>query len=317
MAQLDTVKTQKTAGYVDRGFNHAKKRMMLEEEEKEIARLEAQQRGETYEEGSEESDSEAPKATQVQETSGSKQEEADTEAEAQEDDSNLNPEEKSFKKRYGDLRRHMQLKEKEWQDRLEALEGRAKTQNIIPPKSDEDIEKWAKKYPDVAGIVETIAAKKAQELFKTAESRLAEFDKVQYEATRTKAENQIRDTHPDFDKLRASDEFHEWADAQPKWVQDALYENADDPASVVRVIDLYKVDKGLNPAARKQSAKDAASVVTRKSAKASIDPDDTSSYLKESQVARMSAEEFEKHSDDINQAIRSGKFIYDISGRAR
>lgn len=302
MAQLDTIKTQKTAGYVDRGFNHAKKRMMLEEEEKEIARLEALQRGEEEEE-----EEEVPVQT-LQEKPP---------VEDQEDDSSLDPEERSFKKRYGDLRRHMQLKEKEWQERLEAFEGRAKNPSIVPPKSDEDIEKWAKKYPDVAGIVETIAAKKAKELFKNAESRFAELDKVQYEATRTKAENQIREAHPDFDKLRASDEFHDWADAQPKWVQDALYENADDPASVVRVIDLYKVDKGLNPAARKQTAKDAASVVTRKSAKASIDPDDTSSYLKESQVAKMSADEFEKRSDDINQAIRSGKFIYDISGRAR
>ena len=317
MAQLDTVKTPKTAGYIDRGYNYAKKKMLLEQEEKEIARLEAQQRGETLEEETEESDSEGAEATQVQETSRAQQEEADSEAETQEDDSSLDPEEKSFKKRYGDLRRHMQQKEKEWQDRLEALEGRAKTQNIIPPKSDEDIEKWAKKYPDVAGIVETIAAKKAQELFKTAESRLAEFDKVQYEATRTRAENQIRDSHPDFDKLRASDEFHDWADAQPKWVQDALYENADDPASVVRVIDLYKVDKGLNPAAKKQTAKDAASVVSRKTSKANIDPDDSSNYIKESQVAKMSADEFEKRSDEINQAIRSGKFVYDISGRAR
>ena len=41
-----------------------------------------------------------------------------------------------------------------------------------------------------------------------------------------------------------SDTFHDWAEEQPKWVQDALYENADDPASVVRVIDLYKSDKG-------------------------------------------------------------------------
>jgi hypothetical protein len=315
MAQLDTVKTPKTSGYIDRGYNYAKKKMLLEQEEKEIARLEAQQRGETLEE--EESDSEGAEATQVQETSRAQQEKADSQAEAQEDDSSLDPEEKSFKKRYGDLRRHMQQKEKEWQDRLEVLEGRAKTQNIIPPKSDEDIEKWAKKYPDVAGIVEKIAAKKAQELFKTAESRLAEFDKVQYEATRTRAENQIRDSHPDFDKLRASDEFHDWADAQPKWVQDALYENADDPASVVRVIDLYKVDKGLSPAAKKQGARDAASVVNRKTSKANIDPDDSSNYIKESQVAKMSADEFEKRSDEINQAIRSGKFVYDISGRAR
>ena len=317
MAQLDTVKTQKTAGYVDRGYNYAKKQKLLEEEAKEIARLEAQQRGETLEEETEESDSEVTQATKVQEESRAKQEEVDTETEAQEDDSNLSPEERSFKKRYGDLRRHMQQKEKEWQERFEALENRTKAQNIVPPKSDEDIEKWAKKYPDVAGIVETIAAKKAQELFKRAESRLAEFDKVQYEAVRTKAENQIRNAHPDFDKLRDSDDFHDWADAQPKWVQDALYENADDPASVVRVIDLYKVDKGLNPAAKKQTAKDAASVVNRKTTKTSIDPDDSSNYIKESQVAKMSAEEFEKRSDEINQAIRSGKFVYDISGRAR
>lgn len=315
MPELDTVKTQKTAGYVDRGYNYAKKRKALEDEEREIARLEAQQRGETLEE--EESDSEGAEATQVQKASRAQQEEADTEAEAQEDDSNLSPEERSFKKRYGDLRRHMQQKEKEWQERFEALENQAKGQKITPPKSDEDIEKWARKYPDVAGIVETIAAKKAQELFKSAESRFAELDKIQYEATRTKAENQIRNAHPDFDKLRDSDAFHDWADEQPKWVQDALYENADDPASVIRVIDLYKVDKGLSPAAKKQGAKDAASVVNRKTSKANIDPDDSSNYIKESQVAKMSAEEFEKRSDEINQAIRSGKFIYDISGRAR
>ena len=315
MPQLENVQSQKTAGYVDRGYNYAKKRKALEDEEKEIARLQAQQRGETLEE--EEPDSKAVKAASVQEAGRAKQEEADSETEAQEDDSDLSPEERSFKKRYGDLRRHMQQKEKEWQERLEALEGQAKNRKIVPPKSDEDIEKWARKYPDVAGIVETIAAKKAQELFKSAESRFAELDKIQYEATRTKAENQIRDAHPDFDKLRDSDAFHDWADAQPKWVQDALYENADDPASVIRVIDLYKVDKGLSPAAKKQGARDAASVVNRKTSKANIDPDDSSNYIKESQVAKMSADEFEKRSDEINQAIRSGKFIYDISGRAR
>ena len=317
MPQLDTVKTPRTAGYVDRGYNYAKKQKALAQEEKEIARLEALQRGEELNEEGEESDSEELETTQVQEAGRAEQEEADTQTEAQEDDSNLTAEERSFKKRYGDLRRHMQQKEKEWQERLEALENQAKNRNIVPPKSDEDIQKWAKKYPDVASIVETIAAKKAQELFKNAESRLAEFDKIQNETFRAKAENEIREAHADFDTLRASDDFHNWAEDQPKWVQDALYENADDPASVIRVIDLYKVDKGLNPAARKRTAKEAASVVNRKTSKASIDPDDSSNYIKESQVAKMSADEFEKRSDEINQAIRSGKFVYDISGRAR
>ena len=36
-------------------------------------------------------------------------------------------------------------------------------QEIKLPKSDEDIEAWAKRYPDVAAIVETIAIKKAKE----------------------------------------------------------------------------------------------------------------------------------------------------------
>jgi hypothetical protein len=66
-----------------------------------------------------------------------------------------------------------------------------------------------------------------------------------------KAENVIRKSHPDFDELRDSDEFHNWAEEQPKWVRDALYENMDDPASVIRVIDLYKVDNGYDTSAKK------------------------------------------------------------------
>ena len=38
---------------------------------------------------------------------------------------------------------------------------------LVPPKSDEDITKWANEYPDVAGIVETIAEKKAKELLQS------------------------------------------------------------------------------------------------------------------------------------------------------
>jgi len=39
--------------------------------------------------------------------------------------------------------------------------------------------------------------------------------------------------------------------------------------------------------------------------------------LRESQVQKMSPQEYEKRSDEIMEAIRSGKFIYDMSGSAR
>ena len=202
MPELTQVESPKTAGFVDRGYNYELKRKRIQDEEKEIAKLEAEARGETVEE---KSDGEGLEATEVQATGDTQQEEANIEVEAQEDDSDLSPEEKSFKKRYGDLRRHMQQKEKEWEDKFSTFEDRMRKEAIVPPKSDEDIENWAKEYPDVAGIVETIAAKKAQEMFKKAEDRLSQLDEIQYEAERKTAESKIRESHPDFDKLRESD----------------------------------------------------------------------------------------------------------------
>ena len=314
MANMTTMESPKSAGFVQRGSNYSRKQKRLEQEEAEIARLEAEARGEEVTES--ESGGESTEDTSVQASDDTQQEETQEASETQEDDSNLSAEEKSFKKRYGDLRRHMQEKEKEFNDKLEALSGKAKRASIVPPKSDEDIEAWAKEYPDVAGIVETIAAKKAKELFSKAESRLTELDDAHNEALRIKAENQIRKTHDDFDELRSSDNFHDWADEQPKWVKDALYENMDDPASVIRVIDLYKVDNGMTPAAKRQSKKAAASTVT-KGTRTSIDAKGLQGQIKESDVAKMSTKEFEDRQDEITEAMRKGKFVYDMSGGAR
>jgi len=296
MPELAEVETPKTAGFVDRGYNHEKRKLRMEEEAKEIAELEAQQRGE----------SEEPE--EAEETT--KEAEADTEAKEE----TLSAEEKSFKKRYGDLRRHMQQKEKEWDEKFESLQS--SKASVIPPKSDEDIEAWATKYPDVAGIVETIATKKAQEMFSKADTRLKELDEAHSEANRVKSENKIRESHSDFDKLREADEFHDWADEQPKWVKDALYENADDPDSVVRVIDLYKIDKGLTIKDKKANKKAAALPVTRRS-KTQVDVADANEMIRESDVAKMSDKEFEERADEINKAMRNGKFVYDVSGNAR
>ena len=153
-------------------------------------------------------------------------------------------------------------------------------------------------------------------MFERANTRIKELDEAQSEANRVKAENEIRKTHSDFDELRDSDGFHDWADAQPKWVRDALYENSDDPASVVRVIDLYKVDKGLTAKDKKAKTKEAAKTVTKRS-KTEVDVADANDMIRESDVAKMSDKEFEERSDDINTAMRTGKFIYDVSGSAR
>jgi hypothetical protein len=185
------------------------------------------------------------------------------------------------------------------------------------PKSDEDIEAWAKDYPDVAKIVETIAMKKAMEQSKALEERVKQIDEMQHNAVKDKAEAQLLSLHPDFTDIRESDDFHEWAEEQPKWVQDALYENDNDARSAARAIDLYKADRGINKGTKTKSDKTAAKAVNTQSTRTNIDAEGSSNKIRESAVQKMSAKEYEKKSESIMEAIRSGNFIYDVSGNAR
>jgi len=229
-------------------------------------------------------------------------------------------EEKTFKKRYSDLRRHQQKQAEEFKAELAAMKSqleKATKKEMKLPKSDEDIEQWAADYPDVAAIVETIAMKKAAEQSTALEERMKAIDEMQTSATKEKAEAALMQMHPDFDEIRDSDEFHNWAEEQPKWVQDALYDNDNDARSAARAIDLYKADMGIAEAKKSKSGKDAAKSVTAKNTRNKPQEDESSTYLRESQVEKMSAHEYEKHADEIMEAIRSGKFIYDLSGSAR
>ena len=230
-----------------------------------------------------------------------------------------NAEEKTFKKRYSDLRRHQQKQVEEFKTELAELKRQlsdATKKEMRLPKSDEDIEEWAKEYPDVAAIVETIAMKKASEQSSALEERIKAIDEMQLSATKEKAEAELMRLHPDFDDIRDSDEFHEWADSQPKWVQDALYENDNDARSAARAIDLYKADMGIGKK-KPKSDKEAAKSVSTKNSRSKQQENEEASYIKESDVQRMSAQEYESRSDEIMEAIRSGKFVYDMSGSAR
>jgi len=283
------VETPKKVAFANRKYSNEDKRKLEEEELKKLMDEQS---------NSAEEKEEVQKEEQVPETA----------------------EERSFKKRYGDLRRHTQEKERSYEDRIKKLEeqlNESAAQGIKLPTSDEDLDKWAAEYPDVAAIVETIAIKKAREQSKELEDRVKAIDEMRYEATREKAEAELMRIHPDFGEIRDSDDFHEWAEEQPKWVQDALYENTEDARSASRAIDLYKSDRGIAKAAKKTNDKDAAKSVGTKSTRTRPETDETSNYLKESQVNKMSSQEYEKYADDIMESIRTGKFIYDISGNAR
>ena len=286
--------TPKKTAFMDKRSTHAD-RIKKDEEQLELLKKQAQGEAET-------------------------EEPVPAEEKAEDKEKPKNAEEKTFKKRYGDLRRHSQEKEKQFQKQLDDLKSqleKATKKEIKLPKTEAEIEEWAKEYPDVAGIVETKAIKKAKEQSDALELRIKEIDELNARTTKERAEVELLRIHPDFAEIRESDDFHEWADEQPKWVQDALYENSEDARSAARAIDLYKSDRNIGKKEKVNSNKEAAKAVSTKTQKTVPDAENKNSVIRESEGQRMTADEYDKNSDTIMEAIRSGNFVYDISGSAR
>lgn len=297
-------------------YTHKRNEAKIKEAE---AELEALLKGDVAEEASDETPEEEPngegsETTEVSDASDTKQEEAKEETKASEDDAELSAEEKSFKKRYGDIQRHMAETEKKQAAQIKRLEDqleKAAKNELVLPKSKEEIDAWTSKHPDVAGIVEAIAEKKANERALELDERLQEIEELRSTAKREKAEAQLVAIHPDFEAIRADDEFHAWVDTQPKVYQDALYENSEDVKSVARVIDMYKLDKGIKT--KKPSADKGAASAVKSRGRTVVDAEESSKTLSESMVKKMSLKEYEERQDEIMSAMRSGKFIYDMS----
>ena len=146
----EEVKPEKKVAFANRKYTNEEKRKM---EEEELEQMMKEQRGEVEQETAEPEEAEP-----------------------------TNAEEKTFKKRYSDLRRHQQKQAEDFKKEIDALKSQlsdATKKEMKLPKSDEDIETWAKEYPDVAAIVETIAMKKAREQSVALEERVKAIDEMQ------------------------------------------------------------------------------------------------------------------------------------------
>ena len=287
MSEVDTVQVEEKKAFISRPYSNSERIKKDEEELEEMLRV---QKGKVSEE---EEEQEAEPTT---------------------------AEERSFKKRYGDLRRHTQKQQEDLQSQISELKEQltsATKKEMKLPKTDDEIDEWMSKYPDVAGIVETIAIKKAREQSTELEERVTKINKMQEDAERQKAETVLLQLHPDFDEIRQDDDFHTWAEEQPRWIQQALYDNDNDAQAAARAIDLYKADRGISTKKKSKRSSNAAEMVDTRATRNRPTAEDTSGVIKESDVQKMSATQYEKNQDTIMEAIRSGKFVYDLSGSAR
>jgi hypothetical protein len=148
------------------------------------------------------------------------------------------------------------------------------------------------------------------------DERFKQLDEREHKTSKDKAEAELMRLHPDFDAIRDDDDFHNWVEEQPKWIQDALYDNESDAKAAARAIDLYKADKGIK-VKKTTTDKGAAESVNTRGSRSAPTGESKDGVFYESQVSKMSTFEYEKNQEAIAKALQSGKFVYDISGSAR
>ena len=222
-----------------------------------------------------------------------------------------NAEDRVFKKRYDDLKRHYDSTLGKHKDEVHTLRTQLEqtSKNFVPPKSKEELETWRKDYPDVYDMVETIAMNKADSRAKEMENKYQNLQVQQEQINRERAEVELLKAHPDFQDIRQKDEFHEWAANQDPIIQGWLYENAANASLAGRAIDLYKMDKGVSRLSKKQETavkKEAAKAIT-KTAKATEVDMPKKKVWSNAEISKMSVREYAKYEEDIDKAVQEGR----------
>ena len=222
-----------------------------------------------------------------------------------------NAEDRVFKKRYDDLKRHYDSTLGKHKDEVRTLRTQLEqsSKQFIPPKSKDELESWRKEYPDVYDMVETIAMTKADNRAKEMEDKYQNLQVQQEEIAKEKAEVELLKLHPDFNELRSKDDFHEWAAKQDPVIQDWLYENTSNASLAARALDLYKMDKGLGKYSKKeeQTAKKEAAKVVSKTKKAEAPDAPTKKVWSNAEISKMNVREYAKYEEEIDKAVREGR----------
>ena len=218
-----------------------------------------------------------------------------------------------YKKRYDDLKKHYDSKLDEFKSReQELLEEVTKNRTEYKaPKTPEELEQFAKEYPDVYEVVETVAHMQSESKAKVLEERLHKLQEREQEVIRREAEKRLNERHPDFDDIRNSDDFHGWAKEQPKSIQDWIYNNTNDADLASRALDLFKKDFGIDvpqpdKSNSKQTKKSAADMVSTKTT--TVEPKQEKIWS-ETEIAAMSMDEFDRHEAEISEAMAQGRIV--------
>ncbi len=215
-----------------------------------------------------------------------------------------------YKKRYDDLKRHHDKTVNSLRAKNQELleEASANKTEYTAPKTEEELEDFKNSYPEVYEVVETVAHMQSESKAKLLEERLSKLQQRETELVQQEAIKRLQEKHPDFQEIKNSESFHDWANKQPQSIRDWIYNNPDDADLATRALDLFKNDMGIGVPEKKKSSskktKSAADMVSTKTT--SVEPK-SERIWSEKEIAAMSMAEFDKHEAEISEAMQQGR----------
>jgi len=219
-----------------------------------------------------------------------------------------------YKKRYDDLKSHYDRKQNENKQKLEELEAKTRLAeknkamaDYTPPKSDEDLEQFKKKYPDVYDVVETISQKQASKQVESLQEEVKTLRKREEDLVVQNAYRELVNAHQDFNELKDSQEFIDWLNTQPSSISDGVTKNSKDSKWAIRVVDLYKADNGLSKSKPSSNISAAQSVTKTKAKSVNTSGNSDKKVWKQSEIQKMNSRTYEKFEKEIDIAFREGR----------
>ena len=217
-----------------------------------------------------------------------------------------------YKKRYDDLKRYYDRKLGDWN----AKEGDLKAQlqanrpKYTPPKSEEELKVFKEEYPDIYGVVETVSHLQSQNDMKDLQEEVSSLKKRNESLAQREAQLELSKLHPDFNEIKESDDFHNWADSQPMEIKSWIYENNSDGKLAARAIDLYKKDRGfgLDKKTEKKvtTQNQGADLLVKTNEQVQV-PSSNEVIFNRSDIEKMSDAEFMEYEKQILKAQREGR----------
>lgn len=252
------------------------------------------------------------------------QEDNDTKEVKQDTNTSNENDNTDWKKRYSDLRSHTSKNENALKATISELERRIieveNSNTKSYPKTEEEVQEWLERYPDVGGIIQTIVKRSSDETLQQVQMSVAELKEEKKRIEFETAYKKLISLHPDFESIRETDLFNTWIKDQPRAIQATIFQPEDySEASIkaaARTIDMFKIENGLSK--KKENTQNSRQIAAKVTKSVSEDPSgEGEPMFSESQINRMTDREYEQMQEKILEAQKKGRFVYDLTGGAR